>query len=716
VRGGDSLPVSFMLTRSTTLPRSRSTPAAVLLLHLQVHHPTRGHSQTAEALQEALPSVLTSTMPGQLVHLSSAWVRGCVQMFIWAAHYRHHLAAAHRQRRLSNSSDHSSDGAQQAAATTQAQWQADEEVAISRSNSTLLQNLQAATAINASLMQARLLRAAEAAGAQGAVDVQVGTDQPPSGHHPDQTQEPALPSSITKIVGLAHDDADDVIAARMSVSSASGSSVSGPTPTPTITASTASIPMSTNGRGTSSPVTLHHISPPCLTLPTAGTSSHPPLSLHVHLHSQQTQRVRLLVLAGAEGVAVVDTEHTVAGGGSWGSPVTLSIPSKGLASLAHDSRTGVILLRLVITSAALAVGSSHESQPMHLHATATLVAAPKPLASELLALYSLMEVQGKEEGLDSGEVWSGHWQPLMDDLTSCLYQQGSSASVAVPDGAPGTTVTVEREALSNDALAQVLSGLREFFSTHAMSGWLQQLQHLSGCPGGGQDTAGAGRGEGPSSASGDHLTETLRTSCGAACAPADPAGQPPGASVPTPTSASSSSPARKQPNEHQQPLTAPALRPKPLALACSLGLGGCLHLLVSGFPDAQQESEWQRRRSMTPLGSTPPLGLMFDAASAAAAVIRMWQAGWLSRWSDTCNLIPMASSTFVRACAHLRCALFTRGGPGGSCCLCWMPPVVGSTHMRHQDPPGPQFTSAAAGANRQRHSYLFRRNRKVYDR
>jgi hypothetical protein len=64
---------------------------AIAGLHVQAHHPTRSHQAIAAALQRSLPADLDSLLPGRLLHVSSAWVRGCVQVFVWATHLPHQL-------------------------------------------------------------------------------------------------------------------------------------------------------------------------------------------------------------------------------------------------------------------------------------------------------------------------------------------------------------------------------------------------------------------------------------------------------------------------------------------------------------------------------------------------------------------------------------------------------------------------------------------------
>jgi hypothetical protein len=229
-------------------------------------------------------------------------------------------------------------------------------------------------------------------------------------------------------------------------------------------------PVSTGGDSAVPDLIIHHISPPCSAL------SHPSsaTTVELQLSSQPAQRVRVVVVEEATGAVVVDKEEAVRAGQD--SHLLLEVPLGSLmpvdtvqhSAAAHQSgalpnaasATGEqpLALRLVITtpSAAHQPHGSHPPPPARLLATATMLAAPLELASELCSLYTRMEQEGRGQGLSVQDVWHRHWQPLVNDLGLCLnVSKVQSGSV---QGAVAATT------------------LCSFLAQHGMRGWLSQLQ------------------------------------------------------------------------------------------------------------------------------------------------------------------------------------------------------------------------------------------------
>jgi hypothetical protein len=186
----------------------------------------------------------------------------------------------------------------------------------------------------------------------------------------------------------------------------------------------------------SSGLSITDVSPMCLTLhvsASAGTASGASFPVHVHLSSCEGQHVRLLLFAALTGAVLFDQEVDVAAQDDLQTPVLLRVPLTELAAASHRAALAAdepptssslthasskpVPLRLVVTTAA---GAHHcqggSPPPARLLATATLLAAPALLASELCSLHIVMEQEGGYQGLGAQQLWSSHWQPLMDDL------------------------------------------------------------------------------------------------------------------------------------------------------------------------------------------------------------------------------------------------------------------------------------------------------------
>jgi hypothetical protein len=412
--------------------------------------------------------------------------------------------------------------------------------------------------------------------------------------------------------------------------------------------------------------------------------------------------VRLLV-AAVTGVVLVDTEHDLAAGDS---AIPVPISSKGLSSLAHDPDRPVVPLRVVITTPVYQAGSSEPQQPARLYATSALFAVPASLASELLSLHASMEADGRAQGLEDAEVWAGHWQPLMEDMIACICAQPGSASDAA-GGRPSATSLTAGTPPNMDTLTPVLHSLLTFFSTHAMHAWLDHLQWLLfSQQGHGQhhdieQMLAAARATNDSS---DYTMSSISNACtpptphsqhpcsmirgfgrpsieepcthessehstdAAACSFSSAVGPNKGAtamggattqmppppllqntSLPPVPAAAVNTTATSSPGS-AKPLhlpAAPAPKLSVLAQARSLGLGGCLHLLVSGFPDAQQESEWQKDTSVTSARMTDPMGIGLQACIFMGNAARMWGAGMLGCWQDAINIALFISTAAV---------------------------------------------------------------------
>jgi hypothetical protein len=219
---------------------------------VQVHRPTRSHQETATTLQNSLPAALTSALPGPLAHMSSGWVRGCVQMFVWVAHLKRRVASG------------SSDGVGGVEGSTAAQPPGDQSLeGINTGSAT-------PAATGPAMLQHQLAAAALAAGAQGAVDVQASPRLGPTRYQlgPETVADAAL---VGTRAGSSSGAAD---------------------------------------------LCIQRISPACLTLsdpaaaPAGSTDSNP---VEVHLSSHQfshvSSTVRLLLFTAVTGAVVVDQEE-----------------------------------------------------------------------------------------------------------------------------------------------------------------------------------------------------------------------------------------------------------------------------------------------------------------------------------------------------------------------------------------------------------------------
>jgi hypothetical protein len=334
--------------------------------------------------------------------VSSAWVRGCVHFFAWAAHIPPQLAGMPGQ-------SASAAGGKAAPALTAYKALAGAGLAAPISND----------------ISSWLAGSAAAAGAQGGVDVQVGK-QPPQQYQVQLGSPPA-----------------------------------------------AALPAATSTSPSSDmPLEICSVTPPCLTLPdlftsTAGAAggSSAASALTLQLVSRQAQQVRVIILAAAAGEVLVDRSYQATAGGITNLPV--EVPLDALAHAAKGTQRNntsaelqpVIPLRLIVTAADHYAGQPQHRQPVCLHATATLLAAPALLASELCILAEAMQQQGRAEGLSDQEVWSTHWQQLINDLCMCLMAAND------PSSGMGTT-----------EVRGVASSLATFFSTHGMTGWEGQMQ------------------------------------------------------------------------------------------------------------------------------------------------------------------------------------------------------------------------------------------------
>jgi hypothetical protein len=415
---------------------------------LQVNTTGDNDAVTAAALQQALVTHLASASQGRLAHVSSAWVRGCVQVFLWAAwvpppQLRDAAGqgpsgiTAGGQALSLPAINISAQGAPAGAAPLSVQPGAHATTA-DRVSKVLSHDLEVALAAGAA-----------AAGMQGDVDVQVGCGGDPQRYEIEST-------------------------------------AAGTTP----------VPESTGREGTTagcSRLQVQCISPPCLTLlSTISRTERPYAAFQVHLSSQQqVQRVRVLVLAAGAGAALVDDEREVmAGQGK--AVLRVQVPLQGLAAAnnrtgygegpsrdrpAHWAPSNPVGLRLIITTPTLPNSSISQAplQPPQLLASATLLAAPALLASELCGLHALIEHEGVDARMTGASVWSQHWQPLMDDICLCLEALGSADAASAASGtAEGAMV-----GFGSQACDLVTARLCDFFSDVGMAAWLHQLHSLS---------------------------------------------------------------------------------------------------------------------------------------------------------------------------------------------------------------------------------------------
>jgi hypothetical protein len=380
---------------------------------LQVYRPTGSYSNAAVALQQSFTQQLSAALPDNLMHISTACVRGCVHMFVWLAQLRGPLMA---------------DPADMTAPEDQSSEQAS--AADTEGTGSVQGGLSA-------VMTKSLLGATTTAGAGGPVDVQVTTQGPSHRYH-------------------------------LTTSAPAESTSAAPSPAQPIP-DAASTPASPAASG----LHLHSIHPPCLALPS--TPAHPPLTAQLQLTTAVAQEVRLLVLAATTGALLVDAEHvTVAGDVT---TIDLTIPAGSLAKAAlslplgaeHDAThtsQPIIPLQIVITAPVHASDTDQPPPPARLHTTASLLAAPGPLASELCSVYTGLEVEGQGAGLTTAEVWSTHWQPLTHDV--CLL---------------GTLAARRRAGTlscgSAAVAAQVAQSLSHFFADHALPAWQAQVSCFS---------------------------------------------------------------------------------------------------------------------------------------------------------------------------------------------------------------------------------------------
>jgi hypothetical protein len=367
---------------------------------MQVHRPvSRSHAETAAALQQDLPTYLSASLPDQLAQVSSAWVRGCVHMFAWAAYLNRQLPQ--RAGGLST--------------LDQGMPCLDPE------SSLQVPEVHLSDAAIASLQQ-YLAEAAGAAGAQGAVDVQVGMDQP-------------------SVVRYNLDGRADI-----------------------------GTPAHHTAHGR---VTLHSLDPPCIILPyplidETSSSDMPPTTAtaQLHLSSQHTQRVRVLLLVVATGAVLVDAEHEIQEGPT---AVQVEVP---LAQISCSTQCPAALRVVVSSPSAHPSGVSQPPRPTRLHATATLLAAPAPLAAELSAVFSGMQQDGRGAGLSAQDMWADHWQPLINDIALCLPCAPGAHAAATWQAAS------QQEGAARVAQQQVAQNLIKFCSAHGLIGWRSYLEGI----------------------------------------------------------------------------------------------------------------------------------------------------------------------------------------------------------------------------------------------
>jgi hypothetical protein len=156
-------------------------------------------------------------------------------------------------------------------------------------------------------------------------------------------------------------------------------------------------------------------------------------------------------------------------------PCRLEVPAKRLEALSHiamirDTPRVPVALQLAVTTT-IHTQITQPNQPTRLHGTATLLAAPAPLATELCSLYAGMEQEGQEDGLSRRDVWSHFWQPLMCDLHACL---AGCQMAAAPSGNAATFIQQNEVVLTT-----VAGSLGSFFSANGMPGWQGLMQRMS---------------------------------------------------------------------------------------------------------------------------------------------------------------------------------------------------------------------------------------------
>jgi hypothetical protein len=176
-------------------------------------------------------------------------------------------------------------------------------------------------------------------------------------------------------------------------------------------------------------------------------------------------------------VVLVDQEHELGAGD--GASIDLHVPSWNAARAAHSqagaddhalSASGSACftfypLRLIITTPTHKPGSQQPPQLACMHATATLIAAPAALASELCSLYGTMMQQGGAIGLDAQAVWSLHRQPLMDCICLLSTLPGTAAEASTP----------QEPAQSTAMLTEAAHSLQAFFDLDSVPGWRAEV-------------------------------------------------------------------------------------------------------------------------------------------------------------------------------------------------------------------------------------------------
>jgi hypothetical protein len=198
----------------------------------------------------------------------------------------------------------------------------------------------------------------------------------------------------------------------------------------------------------------------------------------LHLSAPEAQRVRLLVLGGATGAALADEEHEVEAGAI--NSISLSFPAGKLAHAAASASStqqepnpagandmqAIIPLRLIITTPAHPHNTStHLPTVNHLLATATLLAALAPLASELCSLHTAMVEQERGAGLGVQEVLSNHWH-LMDDICLLSALARGAAEAGLDHQQAASTVT------------EVATRLHQFFCLNTLPAWQEEVAQV----------------------------------------------------------------------------------------------------------------------------------------------------------------------------------------------------------------------------------------------
>jgi hypothetical protein len=392
----------------------------------------------------------------------------------------------------------------------------------------------------------------------------------------------------------------------------------------------------------------------------------------------------MLLLKGASGAVLVDEEHEVSAAGAV-NDISLSVPAGLVAgaaamvtrhgeqqSLEHPSakQTTILPLRLVIMTPTSPHSSTVAPQVTRLHTTATLLAAPAPLASELCCLYEAMIQQGQQEGLGAGCVWTTHWQPFLEDISllSALTGRRAGSSPA--------------EHQLPAVQADVAHSLRQFFDVNSMPAWHAYVSDLLRA------------GEQPSQTPAlDIPSQVANTSSSLSIAsvPQTPTAHqgpiqgsdvhpqhPPvvhstvgQVSINEATSATSINPT-------SPPAAGQAAEPSNLGSSKELSaatqahlppptaqrthhIGGwlarlrqCLQLLHTGFPDPDDERVWQDTCAVTSVQTTDPVGLTFQAGCLVASLNRMRKAGLLTEWSHASNIILCTSHAVGWVVAILR--------------------------------------------------------------